>query len=128
MVTSCKNDKIELQMISSCMELHIVANWMVTYHKISFNVTINYVVHATRRSLTCFYIFKGNKIKNDYIKHFKKRNMHGNLQTKARMITSFLFKEFLSFCKRSILGGIFQSNQHLLILDGHQSHVIIESI
>ncbi len=67
---------------------------MVTYYKISFNVTINYVVHATRRSLTCFYIFKGDKIKNEYIKQFKKKNMHGNLQRKAWMVTSFLFKEF----------------------------------
>jgi hypothetical protein len=35
----------------------------------------------------------------------------------------FLFKEFLSFFKRSILGGTFQSNQHLLILDMHGSHL-----
>jgi len=54
--------------------------------------------------------------------------MNGNLQRKAWMITSFLFKGFLSFFKRSILGGIFQSNQHLLILDGHGSHVIVEAI
>jgi hypothetical protein len=98
---------------------------MVTYYKISSNVTINYDIHATRRCLTCFYIFRGDKVKNDYIKHYKKRNMHGNLQRKAWMITSFLFKKFLSFFKRSILGGIFQYNQHLLILDGHGSHVII---
>ncbi len=41
---------------------------------------------------------------------------------------SFLFKEFLSFFKRSILGGIFPSNHHLLILDGHGSHVNLEVI
>jgi hypothetical protein len=34
----------------------------------------------------------------------------------------------LSFFKRSILSGIFQSNQHLLILVGHGSHVIIQTI
>jgi len=33
----------------------------------------------------------------------------------------------LSF-KKYVLSGIFQGNQHLLILDGHGSHVIIEAI
>jgi hypothetical protein len=54
------------------MELHVVANWMVTYYKISFNVTINYVVHVTRRFLTCSYIFKGDKIKKWLHQAFKK--------------------------------------------------------
>ncbi len=43
------------------------------------------------------------------------------------MIT-FLFKEFLSFFKRSILSGISIINKHLLILDGHGSHVTLEAI
>jgi hypothetical protein len=38
MMNSCKNDKIELQMVDSCMELHEVANWMVTYYKFSFDI------------------------------------------------------------------------------------------
>jgi hypothetical protein len=49
------------------------------------------------------------------------------MQTKAWM-TSFLFKEFLSLFKRSLLGGISQSNWHLLFLDGHGSHVTLEAI
>jgi hypothetical protein len=49
------------------------------------------------------------------------------IQTKTWM-TSFLFKEFLSFFKRSILGGISPNNHHLLILDGHGSHVNLEVI
>jgi hypothetical protein len=49
------------------------------------------------------------------------------VQTKAWM-TSFLFKEFLSFFKRSILGGSSPSNHHLLILNGHGSHVSLEAI
>jgi hypothetical protein len=52
-------------MIGSCMDSHVVANWMVPYYKISYSVTISYVVRATRKMLTCFYIFKGDKIKND---------------------------------------------------------------
>jgi hypothetical protein len=49
------------------------------------------------------------------------------MQSKAWM-TNFLFKEFLSFFKRSIPGGISLINQHLLILDGHESHVTLIAI
>jgi len=49
------------------------------------------------------------------------------VHTKVFLI-SFLFKEFLSFFKRSVLGGIFRNNCHLLALDGHGSHVILEAI
>jgi hypothetical protein len=43
-------------------------------------------------------------------------------------MTSFLFKEFMSFFKRLVLGGISPSNRHLLALDGHGSHVNLEAI
>jgi hypothetical protein len=49
------------------------------------------------------------------------------MQTQAWM-TSFLFKEFLSLFKRSLLSGISQSNWHLLILNGRGSHVTLEAI
>jgi hypothetical protein len=49
------------------------------------------------------------------------------MQTNAWM-TTFLFKEFPSFFKRLILGGISQTNCHLLILDGHGSHVTLKAI
>jgi hypothetical protein len=49
------------------------------------------------------------------------------MQTKAWM-TSFLFKEFLSFFKDYVQGGISQTNHHLLILDGHGSHVTLKAI
>jgi hypothetical protein len=49
------------------------------------------------------------------------------IQTKAWM-TSFLFKEFLLIFKRSIAGGISLSNCHLLILNGHGSHVNLKAI
>jgi len=44
------------------------------------------------------------------------------MQTKVWM-TSFLFKEFLSFFKDFVPGEISQINCHLLILDSHGSHV-----
>ncbi len=49
------------------------------------------------------------------------------MQSKAWMNT-FLFKEFLSFLKRFIPSGISKTNKHLLILDGHGSHVTLEAI
>jgi hypothetical protein len=73
-----------------------------------------------------FYIFQGERIKDDYIKHCKFGTCMG-VQTKAWM-TSFLFKEFLSFFKRSIIGGMFPSNHHLLILNGHGPHVNLKII
>ncbi len=49
------------------------------------------------------------------------------MQTKAWM-KSFFFKEFLSFFKDFILCGISHTNGHLLVLDGHGSHVALEAL
>jgi hypothetical protein len=49
------------------------------------------------------------------------------MQNKTWM-TSFMFKEFLSFFKRFIQGGISQTNHDLLILDGHGSHITLKTI
>jgi hypothetical protein len=43
-------------------------------------------------------------------------------------MTTFLVKEFLYFFKRSIPSEISITNMHLLILDGHGSHVTLEAI
>jgi hypothetical protein len=47
---------------------------------------------------------------------------------KKTWITILLFKEFLSFFNKSILGGVSFKNQHLLFLDGYGSHVTLEVI
>jgi len=49
------------------------------------------------------------------------------MQSKAWM-TTFLFKEFLFFFKKSIPNGMSITNSHLFILDGHGSHVTFETI
>jgi hypothetical protein len=49
------------------------------------------------------------------------------IQTKTWM-TSFLFKKFLPFFKRSVPGGISPNNYHLLALHGHGSHVSLKAI
>jgi hypothetical protein len=41
---------------------------------------------------------------------------------------SFLFKKFLYFFKKIIPSGVSFTNCHLLILDGHGSHVIFKVI
>jgi hypothetical protein len=43
-------------------------------------------------------------------------------------MTAFLFKEFLYFFKRLIPSGVSLTNRHLLIMDGHGNHVILEAI
>ncbi len=43
------------------------------------------------------------------------------------MIT-FVFKKFLSFFNELVPSGMSINNQHLLILDGHGSHVTLEAI
>ncbi len=42
-------------------------------------------------------------------------------------MTSYLFKEWLSLFRKFIPWGISKNNPHLLILDGHGSHVMIEA-
>jgi len=49
------------------------------------------------------------------------------IQKKAWM-TLFIFKEWLSIFKKFIIRDIFQTKQHLLILDGHSSHVTMQAI
>jgi hypothetical protein len=83
-------------------------------------------VNAIGGSISGFYIFQGERIRSDYIMHYKPKTCM-IIHTKTWM-TSFLFKEFLSFFKRLVLGGIFPSNYHLLALDGHGSHVSLEAI
>jgi hypothetical protein len=70
-----------------------------------------------------FYIFKNEILKNDYIKLYKP-STHMEMQKKACM-TCFLFKKFLSFFKRSILGGMSLTNWQLLILNGYGSHITL---
>jgi hypothetical protein len=76
---------------------------------------MNYVVDAT-----------SELIKDDYIKLCKVGTCMA-MQTKAWM-TSFLYKNFLSFFKKSILSEISQFNQHLLILNRHGSHGMLKVI
>jgi hypothetical protein len=80
-------------------------------------ITINCAINAVDEVLLRFYIFKKERLRNDSIK-FCKLNTCIVMQKKAWMIC-FLFKEFLFFFKWFTPSGMFLTNQHLLILDGH---------
>jgi hypothetical protein len=67
-------------------------------------LTINCVVNVVALVLLGFYILRGKKLHDDYIQQCKPRTCMA-MQTKA-WITSLFFKEFLSFFKEFILGGI----------------------
>jgi hypothetical protein len=49
------------------------------------------------------------------------------MQEKAWMIF-FLFKELLSFFKKFIWGGVSFTNRHLLIMDGQDNNITLETI
>jgi hypothetical protein len=64
---------------------------------------VNCVVNAAKSVIPGFYIFKGEKLRDDYIR-FCKPCICMAMQKRTWM-TTFLFKEFLSFFDKSILGG-----------------------
>jgi uncharacterized membrane protein YbaN (DUF454 family) len=75
--------------------------------------------------IQAFYIFRGKKLHENYIQNYK-LNKRMVMQKKAWMIST-LFKDYF-FCKKLVPMGISQSNCHLLIVDGHGSHVSLEAI
>jgi hypothetical protein len=75
---------------------------------------VNYVVNVTKGFLQRVFIFKGEMIIDDYIKNCKSRT---RWQCKKNTRSNFL-----SFFPISIS----QINMHLLILNGHGSHVTFE--
>ncbi len=85
---------------------------------------VNCVANVTRDCLPCFYIFKGEQIGDDHIKLCKVGTCNAN----QGMDDIFPLQIFLSFFKELVLGENFQSNRHLLIIDGHGSHVMLETI
>jgi hypothetical protein len=73
-----------------------------------------------------FLCFRGEWLKNDYIKGCKTWTCMV-MQNRAWM-TTFLFKEFSSLFKKLVPNGISQFNRQILILNNHGSHVTLEAI
>jgi hypothetical protein len=87
---------------------------------------INCVINAIGITMPRFYIFRRERIHDNYIQLCKPGTCMA-MQPKAWM-TTFFFKEFLFFFKRFIPSGISLTNGHLFILDGHGSHVTLDAI
>jgi hypothetical protein len=71
-------------------------------------LTINYVVNVIGGVLLGLYIFRGERLQNDYIKLCKLR-ICMIMQKKIRMIY-FLFKEFLTFFNKFVPSGVSLTN------------------
>ncbi len=69
---------------------------------------VNYTINATKGVLLSFYIFKGERLKYDYIRLCKPGTCM-TMQKRVWMI-AFLFKEFLSFFNKSVPSGVSLSN------------------
>jgi hypothetical protein len=83
---------------------------------------INCVVNAIKVWLG-FFIFRGEGIRDDYIKKINARI--GMATQKKIWMTSFLFKAFLLFFTMLICGSTFQIIKHPLIFNGHNSHLTL---
>jgi len=92
-------------------------------------VTVVPCINAKGESLPNFYIFKGKRRTRDFLRKTGERGAVLAMQQKAWM-TIELFKEWLLhfFYSVSSMYDISPTKRHLLILDGHGSHVGMEVI
>jgi hypothetical protein len=75
-----------------------------------------------------FYIFRGKRMRRNYIARYELGATMA-MQTKAWMIGSLFSSWIAHFVKAlEMREGIFPTNWHLLILDGHNSHVILDVV
>lgn len=83
-------------------------------------------VNAAGQSIPSFYIFKGNRFRKNYIQYCEAGATMA-MQARAWM-TSYLFSAWISHFIASIRRHSLLSpeHRHLLILDGHNSHVTLE--
>jgi hypothetical protein len=85
-------------------------------------------INAAGSSVLSFYIFRGKRFRRNYIEHCEAgatMAMHGRA-----WMTTYLFSAWISHFIEAVkgIGGISPSQRHLLILDGHNSHVTLEVV
>jgi hypothetical protein len=86
-------------------------------------------VNAASYHIPSFYIFRGKSFQRDYIKHCED-NASMAMQPKAWM-TGHLFKSWIRHFVKNVKDyglDISPSRRHLLILDGHGSHVTVDVV
>ena len=85
-------------------------------------------INADGGSIPNFYILKGKYFLEDYVARCEEGAVMG-MQPNAWM-TKWLFESWISHFIECLRGGpgLSQTNRHLLILDGHNSHVTLEVV
>jgi len=92
-------------------------------------ISVLVCINAAGIAIPSFYIFRGKHFGKNYVLNCE-RGATMAMQEKAWM-TSYLFSTWLShFIKNvnKLAGGISPQRRHLLILDGHSSHVTVEVV
>ncbi|MCO5593831.1 hypothetical protein L7F22_047849 [Adiantum nelumboides] len=89
-------------------------------------MTVLCCVNAAGHSIPSYYIFKGSRITSNYIENCEQGAAMA-MQRKAWM-TGELFQAWLNHFKHSIAQDMGFGQRHLLILDGHGSHVSLEVV
>ena len=101
-------------------------------HKIAPNkrehITTLTCINATGQYILNFYIFKGKRIRANYIQHYE--NQAAMAMQPQVWMTQFLFSNWLSHFIQALgsRGGISNQNRHLLVVDGHTSHVTVDVV
>ena len=83
-------------------------------------------VNAAGKAIPSFYIFRGKRFGHNYIEHCEDGATMA-MQPRAWM-TTYLFSAWISHFVESIrrVDTISENHRHLLILDGHNSHVTLD--
>ncbi|MCO5592019.1 hypothetical protein L7F22_046013 [Adiantum nelumboides] len=89
-------------------------------------MTVLCCVNATGHAIPSYYIFKGHRITCNYIQYCEPCSAMA-MQKKAWM-TGELFHAWLEHFDNAITLSIGKSSRHLLILDGHGSHVSMDVV
>jgi hypothetical protein len=91
-------------------------------------ITMLSCINAVGQSIPGFYIFKGKRMREDYIAQCEDE-VSMAMQPEAWM-TSILFSHWISHFIKALESrrGISLENRHLMIVDGHNSHVILEVV
>ena len=101
-----------------------VVNSITLDHK--EHISVLSCINATGGKIPNFYIVKGKYFTSNHIRGCEPRTVMG-IQHNAWM-TKFLFESWIVHFLRNLNKGpgVSQQNRHLLIVDGHTSHVTIE--
>ncbi|KAI5082358.1 hypothetical protein GOP47_0002101 [Adiantum capillus-veneris] len=89
-------------------------------------MTVLCCVNPAGQAIPSYYIFKGSRITMNYIQHCEPGAAMA-MQKKAWM-TGELFQAWLEHFDNAITQTMGKGNRHLLILDGHGSHVSLDVI